>query len=213
VAIDLAPEHVSRCIAACGIGFMFAPRHHLAMKYVAPVRRELGVRTVFNLLGPLTNPAAARTQVMGVYAEALVEPLAHVLCNLGVTRGMVVYGQDKLDELSLSAPTTVCEFQDGGFRTCVVCPEDVGLARCDKNDLTGGTPEENAAFTRAILAGEKGPKRDAVLLNAGAGLYAGGKAATLSEGVRLAARLIDGGDALRKLSQFVEASNRTEESA
>jgi anthranilate phosphoribosyltransferase len=213
VNIRLSPERCVALLNDIGICFFFAQQYHASMRHVAPVRRELGVRTVFNLLGPLTNPAAARTQVMGVYAEALVEPLAHVLCNLGVTRGMVVYGQDKLDELSLSAPTTVCEFQDGGFRTCVGCPEDVGLARCDKNDLTGGTPEENAAFTRAILAGEKGPKRDAVLLNAGAGLYAGGKAATLSEGVRLAARLIDGGDALRKLSQFVEASNRTEESA
>ncbi|MCE5343212.1 MAG: anthranilate phosphoribosyltransferase [Eubacteriales bacterium] len=210
VNISLTPEKCVKLLNTIGICFFFAQQYHTSMKHVAPVRRELGVRTVFNLLGPLTNPAAASMQVLGVYDEALVEPLARVLSNLGVERGMVVYGQDRLDELSLSAPTTVCEFGGGTFRTYVVCPEDFGFTPCRKADLEGGTPAENAAITLAILSGAKGPKRDTVLLNAGAGLYIGRKSETLADGVALAAQLIDSGAAMRKLTAFIEESNRQE---
>jgi len=207
VNIDQPPEKCEKLLREVGICFLFAQKYHLSMKYVGAIRRELGIRTVFNILGPLTNPATPAMQLLGVYSESLVEPLARVLQSLGVSRGMVVYGQDKLDELSLSAPTTVCEFRDGAFDSYVIAPEDFGLARCQKSDLVGGTPEENAAITRAILAGsERGPKRDAVLLNAGAALYVGGKAASLKEGVLLAAELIDSGAALQKLEAFRVAS-------
>ncbi len=210
VNISLSPAQCVQLLRDINICFFFAQQYHASMKHVAPVRREMGVRTVFNLLGPLTNPAAATLQVLGVYAEALVEPMAHVLANLGVTRGMVVYGQDKLDEISLSAPTTVCEFNGGVFNTYVIKPEDFGLQRCRKMDLEGGTPAENAAITLEILGGAKGPRRDAVLLNAGAGLYIGGKADTLADGVALAAELIDNGAAMKKLLDFIEHSNRRE---
>jgi len=206
VNIDQPPEKCEKLLHEVGICFFFAQKYHTSMKYVGAIRRELGIRTVFNILGPLTNPAAPQMQLLGVYSESLVEPLARVLYSLGVTRGMVVYGQDKLDELSLSAPSTVCEFDGGTYRSYVLAPEDVGLTRCDKADLVGGTPEENAAITRAILSGERGPKRDAVLLNAGAALYIGGKADTLGDGVLLAADLIDSGAALRKLEEFRAAS-------
>lgn len=206
VNIDQPPEKCAELLRDVGICFFFAQKYHTSMKYVGAIRRELGIRTVFNILGPLTNPAAPQMQLLGVYSESLVEPLARVLYSLGVARGMVVYGQDKLDELSLSAPTSVCEFDGGEYRSYVVAPEDVGLARCEKADLVGGTPEENAAITRAILSGERGPKRDAVLLNAGAALYIGGKADTLQNGVLLAAQLIDSGAALKKLEAFRAAS-------
>ena len=176
------------------------------MRYVGAIRKELGIRTVFNILGPLTNPAAPKRQVLGVYDQSLVEPLARVLTSLGVRRGMVVYGQDKLDELSLSAPTSVCEFEGGNYRSYVLTPEELGLKRCTKEDLRGGAPEENAAITRAILRGERGPKRDAVLLNGGAALYIGGKADSLKSGVELAAQLIDSGAADQKLDEFIKAS-------
>jgi anthranilate synthase component 1 len=191
VNISLSPQKCVELLDSIGICFFFAQSYHASMKYVGPVRKELGVRTIFNLLGPLTNPASPSMQLLGVYSEALVEPLAHVLKNLGVKRGMVVYGQDKLDEISLSAPTTVCEFDGGVFRRYEVTPEQFGFVRCSKEDLTGGTPEENAEITRSILSGEKGPKRNAVLLNAGAGLYIAGKADTFGDGVKLAAGLID----------------------
>lgn len=213
VNISLSPEQCGKLLEEIGICFFFAQRYHTSMKHVGPVRKELGVRTIFNILGPLTNPASANLQVMGVYSEALVEPLAHVLANLGVKRGMVVYGQDKLDELSLSAPTTVCEFNNGQFQTYVIRPEDVGLATCEKTQLVGGTPQENAQITLDILSGQHGPKRDAVLLNAGAGLYIAGKAASLAQGVQLAGQLIDSGKATTKLQEFVVESNREEESA
>lgn len=206
VNIDLSPERCEQLLREVGICFFFAQKYHTSMKYVGAIRRELGIRTVFNILGPLTNPAAPQMQLLGVYSESLVEPLARVLCSLGVTRGMVVYGQDKLDELSLSAPTTVCEFDGGAYRSYVVSPEDVGLSRCEKADLVGGTPAENAAITRAILSGERGPKRDAVLLNAGAALTIGDKADSLRDGVLLAAELIDSGAALKKLEEFAAAS-------
>lgn len=206
VNIDQSPEQCEKLLREVGICFFFAQKYHTSMKYVGAIRRELGIRTVFNILGPLTNPASPQMQLLGVYSELLVEPLARVLHSLGVARGMVVYGQDKMDELSLSAPTTVCEFEGDTFRSYVVAPEDVGLTRCEKEDLVGGTPEENAAITRSILSGERGPKRDAVLLNAGAALYIGGKADSLANGVLLAAELIDSGAALRKLEAFRAAS-------
>lgn len=208
VKIDLEPEQCIRLLKDIGICFLFAQKYHTSMKYVGPVRKELGVRTVFNLLGPLTNPASANMQVMGVYAEELVEPMARVLSGLGVKKGLVVYGQDKLDEISISAPTTVCEFGDGNYQTYEIKPEDFGLQTAKKEDLVGGTPQENAKITRAILDGEQGAKRDAVLLNAGAGLYVAGKAATIKEGVALAAELIDSGAAKQKLEEFIQESNR-----
>ncbi len=207
VNIDQSPELCEKLLREVGICFFFAQKYHTSMKYVGAIRRELGIRTVFNILGPLTNPASPQMQLLGVYSESLVEPLARVLYSLGVSRGMVVYGQDKLDEISLSAKTTVCAFRNGAFDTYVIAPEDFGLARCDKSDLVGGTPEENAAITRGILSGtERGPKRDAVLLNAGAALYLGGKANSIKEGVLLAAEIIDSGAALQKLEAFIAAS-------
>ena len=207
VNIDQSPELCEKLLREVGICFFFAQKYHTSMKYVGAIRRELGIRTVFNILGPLTNPASPQMQLLGVYSESLVEPLAHVLYSLGVSRGMVVYGQDKLDEISLSAKTTVCEFQSGAFDSYVIAPEDFGIARCDKADLVGGTPEENAAITRAILSGaERGAKRDAVLLNAGAALYLGGKADSFQAGVLLAAEIIDSGAALQKLEAFRQAS-------
>ncbi|MGE4354732.1 MAG: anthranilate phosphoribosyltransferase [Oscillospiraceae bacterium] len=210
VNIDLTPEKCVELLKTVGICFMFAQKYHTSMKYVAPVRRELGVRTIFNILGPLTNPASASLQLLGVYSEQLVEPLAHVLANLGVKRGLVVYGQDKLDEISLSSPTTVCEFGGGEFKTYTIHPEDFGFAVCDKSELVGGTPAENAEITRSILEGEPGPKREAVLLNAGAGLYIAGKAAGIKEGVTLAATLIDSGRAKAKLEEFIAASQNAQ---
>lgn len=206
VNLDLSPEKCLELLNTVGICFFFAQKYHTSMRYVGAIRKELGIRTVFNILGPLTNPAAPKRQVLGVYDQSLVEPLARVLTSLGVRRGMVVYGQDKLDELSLSAPTSVCEFEGGNYRSYVLTPEELGLKRCTKEDLWGGAPEENAAITRAILRGERGPKRDAVLLNGGAALYIGGKADSLKSGVELAAQLIDSGAADQKLDEFIKAS-------
>ncbi len=208
VKIGLPPQKCVELLDSIGICFFFAQSYHASMKYVAPVRKELGIRTIFNLLGPLTNPASPGMQLLGVYSGALVEPLARVLKNLGVRHGMVVYGQDKLDEISLSSPTTVCEFMGDQFRTYVISPEEFGLSRCVKADLMGGTPEENARITLDILNGVKGPRRDAVLLNAGAGLYLAGKADSLAAGVDLAAELIDSGKAKEKLDDFIRESNR-----
>ena len=188
--------------------FFFAQKYHTSMKYVGAIRKELGFRTVFNILGPLTNPGTPTMQLLGVYDEYLVEPLARVLVSLGIKRGMVVYGQDKLDEISLSAPTTICEIRDGWYRTSVITPEEFGFERCTKDDLKGGTPAENAEITKAILKGEeKGPKRQAVCLNAGAALYIAGKAETMEAGVRMAEELIDSGAALKKLEEFIQESN------
>jgi anthranilate phosphoribosyltransferase len=180
------------------------------MKYVGAIRRELGFRTVFNILGPLTNPGSPTMQLLGVYDEYLVAPLAQVLINLGVKRGMVVYGQDKLDEISMSAETTVCEIRDGWYRASVIRPEDFGFTRCSREALRGGTPAENARITLDILNGAPGPKREAVLLNAGAALYIAGKAESMKEGTVLAAELLDSGKALDVLQRFVEVSNRPE---
>ncbi|MEE1318060.1 MAG: anthranilate phosphoribosyltransferase, partial [Ruminococcus sp.] len=162
VNIEQSPEKCIELLNEVGMCFLFAQKYHSSMKYVGAIRKELGFRTVFNILGPLTNPASPKLQLLGVYDEYLVEPLAQVLINLGVKRGMVVYGQDKLDEISMSAPTTVCEFKDGWFKTYTIAPEDFGFERCTKADLTGGTPEENAKITLDILNGEKGHKRNAV---------------------------------------------------
>ena len=173
--INLTPEQCRELLEKVGFCFFFAQKYHTSMKYVGGIRKELGIRTVFNILGPLTNPAAPEMQLLGVYNESLVEPLAHVLSSLGVKSGMVVYGQDKLDEISVSAPTTVCELRNGAYKTYVITPEEFGLTRCTKEDLKGGTPQENAQITRAILKGEeRGPKRNAVLMNAGAALYIAG---------------------------------------
>ena len=192
--------------------FFFAQKYHTSMKYVGAIRKELGFRTVFNILGPLTNPATPSVQLLGVYDEYLVAPLAQVLINLGVRRGMVVYGQDKLDEISMSAPTSVCEIKDGWFKAYTIAPEDFGLARCTREDLRGGTPAENAQIVRAILSGaERGAKRDAVLMNAGASLYLGGKADTMGDGIALAAELIDSGKALEPLEKLIAVSNLPEE--
>ena len=211
VNIQQSPERCIELLKEAGMCFFFAQKYHTSMKYVGAIRKELGFRTVFNILGPLTNPGSPKMQLLGVYDEYLVEPLARVLVSLGVERGMVVYGQDKLDEISMSSPTTICEIRDGWYRTTVVKPEDFGFKTCSKDELKGGTPEENAQITRAILSGkEKGPKRDAVLMNAGASLYIGGKAESFEEGVKLAAQIIDSGKATETLEKIIEVSNRPE---
>ena len=208
VNIRQTPEMCIRLLEEVGMCFFFAQEYHSSMKYVGAIRKELGFRTVFNILGPLTNPGTPSMQLLGVYDEYLVEPLAQVLASLGIKRGMVVYGQDKLDEISLSAPTTVCEIKDGWYKTYVITPEEFGLKRCKKEDLKGGTPQENAQLTRDILAGKQGPKRDAVLLNAGAALYIGQKADSLAEGITLAAAIIDSGKAAETLQKLIDVSNQ-----
>lgn len=208
VKIEQEPEKCIELLKEVGMCFFFAQKYHTSMKYVGPIRKELGFRTVFNILGPLTNPGSPSMQLLGVYDEYLVEPLARVLVSLGVKRGMVVYGQDKLDEISMSSPTTICEIRDGWYKTYVIKPEDFGFTTCTKDDLKGGSPAENAKITRDILGGEKGPKRDAVLMNAGCALYIGGKADSISDGIKLAAELIDSGKALETLDKFIEVSNR-----
>ena len=208
VNINQEPEKCVELLKEVGMCFFFAQKYHTSMKYVGAIRKELGFRTVFNILGPLTNPGTPSLQLLGVYDDYLVEPLAQVLINLGVKRGMVVYGQEKLDEISMSAPTTVCEFRDGWMKNYVMTPEDFGFVRCTKADLVGGTPEENAKITLGILNGEKGHKRNAVLMNAGAALYIGGKAETMKDGIALAAELIDSGKALRTLEKLIEISNK-----
>ena len=211
VNIQQSPKRCVELLNEAGMCFFFAQKYHSSMRYVGAIRKELGFRTVFNILGPLTNPGSPTTQLLGVYDGYLVEPLAQVLINLGVKRGMVVYGLDKLDEISLSSPTQVCEFKDGWFKSYVVTPEDFGFERCAKSDLVGGTPEENAVITRAILSGEKGHRCNAALLNAGAGLYLNGKTETMKAGVALAAELIDSGRAMATLEKIIEVSNRPEE--
>ena len=208
VNIAQDPDRCVELLREVGMCFFFAQKYHTSMKYVGPIRKELGFRTVFNILGPLTNPAMPGMQLLGVYDEYLVEPLAQVLVNLGVRRGMVVYGMDKLDEISMSAPTKICEIKDGWFKSYTIEPEDFGFTKCTKDELKGGTPEENARITLGILNGDKGPKRDAVLLNAGASLYIGGKAESFEEGIKLAAELIDTGKAKEILEKFIEVSNR-----
>ncbi|XCB30516.1 anthranilate phosphoribosyltransferase [Arcanobacterium hippocoleae] len=209
VNINIPPENAGQILDEVGLCFFFAQKYHTSMQYVGKIRKELGFRTVFNILGPLTNPAHPTMHLLGVYDEYLVEPLAQVLIELGVKRGMAVYGLDKLDEISLSAPTKICEFKDGWYKTYQVAPEDFGFQRCAKADLLGGEPAENAKITRDILNGKiSGPKREAVLLNAGASLYIGGKAHSFADGVKLAAELIDSGRAAERLEQLIAVSNQ-----
>lgn len=210
VNINQSPDRCIEMLKEAGMCFFFAQKYHTSMKYVGAIRRELGFRTVFNILGPLTNPASPTRQLLGVYDEYLVEPLAQVLINLGVKRGMVVYGQDKLDEISMSAPTKICEINNGWFKTYTIKPEQFGFERCTKADLKGGTPEENAQITRDILSGKRGHMRNAVLMNAGAALYLYDKADSLKNGIALAAELIDSGAALKTLEKVIEVSNRPE---
>ncbi len=208
INVKLEPAKMEQVLQKTGICFLHAQVYHTSMKYVGALRKELGFRTVFNILGPLTNPAHPTMQVLGVYDEYLLQPMAQVLSSLGVKRGMVVYGRDKLDEVSISAPTSVCEFKDGWYKTYTIQPEDFGLTRGTKQDIEGGEPEYNAQISRAILSGElTGPKRDVVLLNAACGLYVAGKAECIQDGIALAAELIDTGKALEKLEEFVAASN------
>ena len=209
VNIMQEPEKAKELLGEVGMCFLFAQLYHKSMKYVGGIRKELGVRTVFNILGPLTNPANARRTLIGVYDASLVNPVAEVLQRLGVRRGMVVFGLDRLDEISMSAETLVCEFDVEQAKTYTISPEDFGLERCGKDDLRGGNPQENAEITRAILSGkEQGAKRNAVLINAGAALYIADKAPSIAEGVKLAAELIDSGKASAQLDAFIAASNR-----
>jgi anthranilate phosphoribosyltransferase len=206
VDISISPDKSLSLLKSIQLCFLFAQNYHLSMKYVAPVRKELGIRTIFNILGPLVNPAGANMELLGVYDEDLVEPMARVLSNLGVKSALVVFGQDGLDEISASAATSVCEVRDGSFRSYTVEPEQFGLTRCKKQELTGGTPTENAAITRAILQGEHGPKRDAVVLNAGAAIYIAKPALTMTGAIKLAQETIDSGKAWDRLQAFIERS-------
>ncbi len=202
--IDLTPESVGRCIDEIGIGFLFAPKFHLAMKFATPVRREIGIRTIFNMLGPLTNPADAGIQLIGVYDIKLAAVFADVLERLGRKRALIVHGMDGLDELSLSAETEVFDLSPAGIVSYRVRPEDAGLARAPLDAVRGGDAQENAAIIVDIFKGKQGPCRDLVLLNAGAALMAGGRAATLREGAAIAAEVIDSGGAMRKLTDLKE---------
>ncbi len=210
VNIMLEPEHMERVFDETDIAFMHAQVYHRSMQYVAPVRRALGCHTVFNILGPLTNPAFNNMQIMGVYSDHLLIPMAEVLMMLGVRNGMVVFGNDVMDEVSMSDSTSICEFHDGAYECYQVKPEDFGFERCEKKDLAGGGPEENAEIVRSILsAQDRSCRRQAVQLNAGAALYIAGKAGSYREGVRLAGEIIDSGAAERKLQQFIRLTNRT----
>ena len=207
--INLEPEKCVSLLKDAGFCFFFAQKYHTSMKYVGAIRRELGFRTVFNILGPLTNPIKPSRQLLGVYDEYLLEPLAKVLTSLGVKNGMVVYGREKLDELSTAGETAVCEFNNGEYSSYVLTPEQFGLTRSTKKDLEGGTPEENAAITRDILSGkDKGPKYETVLMNAGAALYIAGKATDIADGIEKARELIDNGEALKAMERFVDLSNK-----
>ncbi|SEW18046.1 anthranilate phosphoribosyltransferase [Ruminococcaceae bacterium KH2T8] len=207
VNIVQSPEMCVKLLNEVGMCFFFAQKYHTSMKYVGPIRKELGFRTVFNILGPLTNPAVPSMQLLGVYDEYLIEPLARVLMSLGVKRGMVVYGMDKLDEISLSAPTKVCEFKDGWYKVYTIEPEMFGMEKCTKDDLKGGDPAENAQIVRDLLDGQTGHKRNTVLLNAGAGLYIAGKADSFEAGVKLAGELLDSGKVKETLEKFIKISN------
>ena len=208
VKIDCAPARSAQILKDINLCFLFAQKYHPAMRFVGAVRKEMGIRTLFNVLGPLANPAGATMQLYGVYSEELVEPLAHVLRNLGVKRAMVVYGRDSMDEISLSAETKVCEFKNDEFKSYVIKPEDLGLTRCNKEDLVGGTPQENAAIVNDILGGAKGPKTDVVLLNAGAAIYLASDGITLKDGIEKAREIIVSGKAKKQLKEFIEETNK-----
>lgn len=208
VNISADPKVVEKCVEEVGIGFMFAPHFNPAMKYVGPVRKELGIRTVFNILGPLSNPSRARAMVVGVYSPTLTEVIAGTMMNLGVERGFVVSGKDNMDEFTLTGPTVVSEIKDGSIDTYMVTPEQFGFSTCELKELQGGDGTVNAQITRDILSGkEQGPKRDIVLFNAGATLYIGGKAESIEDGIRLAAQTIDSGKAMQTLEAMVKATN------
>jgi len=206
VDIAVPPERSLYLLKTINLCFLFAQNYHISMKYVAPVRKELGIRTIFNILGPLVNPAGANMELLGVYDAGFVEPMAQVLTNLGVKSGMVVYGQDGLDEISLSSPTSICEFRGGKFQTYTMEPEQFGFARCSKEELTGGTPAENAHITRDILSGVQGPKRNAVLLNSAAAIHIAKPEVSIKEGIAIAAETIDSGKAKAQLEQFIKLS-------
>ena len=208
VKIDCAPARSAQILKDINLCFLFAQKYHPAMRFVGAVRKEMGIRTLFNVLGPLANPAGATMQLFGVYSEELVEPLAHVLRNLGVKRAMVVYGRDSMDEISLSAETKVCEFKNDEFKSYVIKPEDLGLTRCNKEDLVGGTPQENAAIVNDILGGAKGPKTDVVLLNAGAAIYLASDGITLKDGIEKAREIIVSGKAKKQLKEFIEETKK-----
>lgn len=208
VNIMISPARSAEILNEIGLCFMFAQSYHTAMKYVAPIRRELGIRTIFNILGPLANPAGANHELLGVYDEALVEPIAKVMTNLGVKRGIVVHGKDGLDEITLSDTTTCCEIRDGKITCYQIEPEQFGFLKCSKEDLIGGDPSENAKITRAILNGEKGPKRDAVLMNAAACIYMVKDHLSLQDAVAIAAEIIDSGKGMAQLEKFIELSNK-----
>ena len=207
VKIDIAPALSAQLLKDIDICFLFAQKYHTAMRFVGGVRKEMGIRTLFNILGPLANPAGANMQLLGVYSEDLIEPLAHVLCNLGVKRAMVVYGTDSIDELSLSAPTKVCEFRGNNFKTYEITPEQYGFTRCAKEDLVGGTPEDNAKIALDILNDQPGPKLDAVLLNAGAAIYIASDNITMEDAIAKARVLIESGAAKKQLETFIEKTN------
>lgn len=208
VKLDLEPEKNAEVLEKGNICFMFAQKYHSAMRFVGPVRKELGIRTIFNILGPLANPAQANVELMGVYSEELVEPLTHVLYNLGVKRALVVYGQDRLDEISLSAPTTCVEVNNGEFKKYEITPEQFGFTRCSRNDLAGGDGAENARITESILKGEcTDAKADAVIFNAGAGIYLMNEAASIEEGIKIARETINSGKAYETLQNFVKLTN------
>ena len=207
VKIDLPPEAVAECIRRAGVGFMFAQTYHPAMKFAAPLRREIGIRTVFNVLGPLTNPTGAKRQVLGVGRPDLVGTMAEVLSRLGAEHALVVHGKEGLDELSISGPTLVADARDGRVSRYEIEPGDVGLKSAPIEAIAGGDPEHNASIVRSVLGGEKGPRRDVLLINAGAGIFAAGLAPDIAGGVRLAAESIDGGRARAALDSLVELSN------
>ena len=209
VNIQQDPDKCAELLDKAGMCFFFAQKYHTSMKYVGSIRKELGFRTVFNILGPLTNPGSPKRYLLGVYDGYLTDVIAQVLINMGAERGMVVYGSDKLDEISMSSPTEICEFKDGWYKKYTICPEDFGFERCDKSELVGGTPEENATILRDIFSGKiQGAKRNAVLMNAGAALYINDKASSIAEGIRLAGEIIDSGKATETLEKFIEVSNQ-----
>ncbi len=207
VNLDISPEKCVQLLRDIGLCFMFAQKYHGSMKYVGPIRKELGIRTVFNILGPLTNPAHPNYMLLGVYDEYLLQPLAQVMMDLGIKRGMVVYGQDGLDEISMSAPTSVCEFKDSWMKCYTIKPEDFGFNRCQKADIVGGSPQENAQITRDILSGATGPNTDIVLMNAAAAIYVGGKADSIAEGLEIAREMIKKGKALAQVEAFKNGTN------
>jgi anthranilate phosphoribosyltransferase len=207
IKLDITPEHSLKILQNINLCFLFAQNYHLSMKYVAPVRKELGIRTIFNILGPLANPAGASMQLLGVYDEELLEPMAQVLLNLGVRSGMVVFGQDGLDEISMSAPTSICEFRDGWLKKYVITPEQFGFNRCKKEELVGGAPEENAKITMDILSGARGPKFDTVLLNSAAAIHIAKPELAIEDAINIAVKSIDSGKAVEQLKDFIRLSN------